>query len=46
MKAMKPVNDHGNGLIIRGYVGIGENARGNARSGLPPSSFPRMLTKC
>ena len=29
MKAMKPVDDHGNGLIIRGYVGIGENARGN-----------------
>ena len=28
MKAMKEVNDHGNGLIIRGYVGIGENARG------------------
>ena len=29
MKAMKPVDDHGNGLIIRGFVGIGENARGN-----------------
>ena len=29
MKAMKPVDDHGNGLVIRGYVGIGENARGN-----------------
>ena len=29
MKAMKPVDDHGNGLIIKGYVGIGENARGN-----------------
>ena len=29
MKAMRPVDDHGNGLIIRGYVGIGENARGN-----------------
>lgn len=29
MKSMKEVNDHGNGLMIRGYVGIGENARGN-----------------
>ena len=29
MKAMKPVDDHGNGLVIKGYVGIGENARGN-----------------
>ena len=29
MKAMKEVDDHGNGLIIRGFVGIGENARGN-----------------
>ena len=29
MKAMRPVEDHGNGLIIKGYVGIGENARGN-----------------
>lgn len=29
MKAMKQVDDHGNGLIIKGYVGIGENARGN-----------------
>ena len=29
MKAMRPVDDHGNGLIIKGYVGIGENARGN-----------------
>ena len=28
MKAMKAVDDHGNGLVIRGYVGIGENARG------------------
>ena len=28
MKAMKEVNDHGNGLMIQGYVGIGENARG------------------
>lgn len=29
MKAMRPVDDHGNGLMIKGYVGIGENARGN-----------------
>ena len=29
MKAMKAVDDHENGLIIKGYVGIGENARGN-----------------
>ena len=29
MKAMKTVDDHGNGLVIRGFVGIGENARGN-----------------
>ena len=29
MKAMRPVDDHGNGVIIKGYVGIGENARGN-----------------
>ena len=29
MKQMRPVDDHGNGLIVRGYVGIGENARGN-----------------
>ena len=29
MKAMKSVDDHGNGLVIKGYVGIGENARGN-----------------
>ena len=29
MKFMKEVNDHGNGLIIKGYVGIGENGRGN-----------------
>jgi DNA mismatch repair protein MutL len=28
-KAMRPVDDHGNGLVIRGWVGIGENARGN-----------------
>ena len=29
MKAMKAVDDHGNGVIIKGWVGIGENARGN-----------------
>ena len=29
MKAMKEVDDHGNGLVIKGFVGIGENARGN-----------------
>ena len=29
MKFTKEVNDHGNGLIIKGYVGIGENGRGN-----------------
>ena len=29
MKFMKEVNDHGKGLIIKGYVGIGENGRGN-----------------
>lgn len=29
MKSMKPVDEHGNGLVIKGYVGIGENARGN-----------------
>ena len=29
MKTMKQVDDHGNGLIIKGYVGIGDNARGN-----------------
>ena len=29
MKEMKAVDDHGNGLVIKGYVGIGENARGN-----------------
>ena len=29
MKAMKEVNDHGNGLMIRGHVGVGENARGS-----------------
>ena len=29
LKAMRQVNDHANGLMINGYVGIGENARGN-----------------
>ena len=29
MKTMKAVDSHGNGLVIKGYVGIGENARGN-----------------
>ena len=29
MKSMREIDDHGNGLLIRGYVGIGENARGN-----------------
>ena len=29
VKSMKAVDDHENGLMIRGYVGIGENARGN-----------------
>lgn len=29
LKAMRKVEDHANGLIISGYVGIGENARGN-----------------
>lgn len=29
MNEMKAVDDHGNGLVIKGYVGIGENARGN-----------------
>jgi len=29
MKDMKPVEDHGCGLIITGFVGVGENARGN-----------------
>ena len=29
MKAMRAVDDHGNGLVIKGWVGIGENARGN-----------------
>ena len=29
MKSMKVVDDHANGLVIKGFVGIGENARGN-----------------
>ena len=29
LKAMRQVNDHANGLMISGYIGIGENARGN-----------------
>ena len=29
LKAMRQVQDHANGLIISGYVGIGENGRGN-----------------
>ena len=29
MKEMHAVDDHGNGLVIKGFVGIGENARGN-----------------
>ena len=29
LKAMREVKDHGNGLMISGYVGIGENGRGN-----------------
>ena len=29
MKSMRPVDDHVNGLMIKGWVGIGENARGN-----------------
>ena len=29
MKSMRPVDGHGNGLVIKGWVGIGENARGN-----------------
>ena len=29
MKEMKRVDDHANGLVIKGYIGIGENARGN-----------------
>ena len=29
LKAMRKVEDHANGLVISGYVGIGDNARGN-----------------
>ncbi len=29
MKAMREVNGHSNGIILKGFVGIGENARGN-----------------
>ena len=29
LKAMRKVDDHANGLMISGYVGIGDNARGN-----------------
>ena len=29
LKSMRQVKDHANGLMISGYVGIGENARGN-----------------
>ena len=29
LKAMRKVEDHANGLMINGYVGIGENARGS-----------------
>ena len=29
MKSMRKVDGHANGLILKGYVGIGENARGN-----------------
>ncbi len=29
LKAMRQVQDHANGLVISGYVGIGENGRGN-----------------
>ena len=29
LKSMRPVKDSANGLLISGYVGIGENARGN-----------------
>ena len=28
-RTLREVDDHGNGVVIRGYVGIGENARGN-----------------
>ena len=29
MNAMRAVDDHANGMVIKGWVGIGENARGN-----------------
>ena len=29
LKAMRKAEGHGNGVVIRGYIGIGENARGN-----------------
>ena len=29
VKSMREVDEHANGLVIKGYVGIGENARGN-----------------
>lgn len=29
MKSMRQVEGHGNGILLKGYVGIGENARGN-----------------
>ena len=29
LRMMRPVSNHGNGLMISGFVGIGENARGN-----------------
>ena len=28
-RTFRPVDDHGNGVLIRGYLGVGENARGN-----------------
>ena len=29
VRSMRAVDDHANGVIVKGYVGIGENARGN-----------------
>lgn len=29
MKSMRKIDGHANGIILKGYVGIGENARGN-----------------
>ena len=29
VKTMKTVNGHANGILLNGYIGIGENARGN-----------------